>query len=113
MSLISPKTQTLQAGVYVVEESTANEKAARNELIIRDARGQHWLVDHEYRNVESLPWETARRFLSLERSFLRRNEPALVIRIATPTDPNPKNRGADRARLERFKSAARDTLDSL
>ena len=116
MSLISPKTRTLQAGVHLVDEPTPGESAMKdglNEVIVRDSEGQTWLVHHGYRNVESLPQETARRLLSLERSFLRRTEPALVIRIATPTDPNPENREADRARLERFKSAARDTLDSL
>ncbi|MEE3327204.1 MAG: EpsI family protein, partial [Myxococcota bacterium] len=114
MSLVSPKTKTLKAGFYVVEESTLTGDTgsdAVSEIIARDAHGHYWLIHHWYRNVESLPWETARRLLSLERSSLRRPEPALVVRVATLTDPDPGNRRADRERLEAFKAVALETLN--
>ena len=114
MSLISPKTKTLKAGFYVVEESTLTGDTgsdAVSEIIARDAQGHYWLIHHWYRNVESLPWETARRLFSLERSSLRRPEPALVVRVATLTDPDPGNRRADRERLEAFKAVALETLN--
>jgi exosortase/archaeosortase family protein len=115
-SLISPKTETLRAGFYVVERSplpSTRHGEEINEIIARDAKGSYWMIHHGYRNVESLPLETTRRFMALERSFLRRSEPARVLRIATPTDPDPGNREIDRARIQNFKQAAMGSLNEF
>ena len=113
MSLISPKTETLQKGFRVVERAdrkTPGGQGGMNELIVRDPQGGYWMIHHGYRHVESLPFEIARRWLSLERSFLRRPEPAVVVRFATPTDPHPENREMDRVRLEAFKTMALEQI---
>ena len=113
MSLISPKTETLQKGFRVVERGSVEAQSGKDEmreLIARDPQGGYWMIHHGYRHVESLPFEIARRWLSLERSFLRRPEPAVVVRFATPTDPHPENREMDRVRLEAFKTMALEQI---
>ena len=62
---------------------------------------------------KAYPWRPLRRFMALERSFLRRSEPARVLRIATPTDPDPGNREIDRARIQNFKQAAMGSLNEF
>lgn len=113
-SLRSGKTLLFEEGSFVEQilpasdvsdpagQSAAPFVATRSTRAIVHGWKTRTLVQHWYVAVESLPVEVLRAGLGLDRSPLRRHEPAWVVRVATPIAADAGGLPAAEQRLDGF-----------
>jgi hypothetical protein len=113
LSASSPKLELPGFGWRIEEREARAPPAAgwrAESLWLRSREGLH-LVHTWSAGVAPLPVELARALLALDRSFLRRDEPALFVRVSTPVAASPAGPRLAELRLARFeKSLARAPL---
>lgn len=112
LSLDSPKTAVAFAGWDRVERRGVHLESVEEAsvLALRSARGDEQLVLHWRDGLESLPVELIRSAFSLDRSPLRRSQPARSVRIAMPIDHATGGREQTESRLMAF---AKDLIPAL
>lgn len=116
VSLFSPKTETLEAGNQIIyRESLAGREdgQAVGEMLIAGANGGRWLVHHWFVGVSSVPTETLRAALALDRSFLRRGDRSMVVRIATRVQPGREGYSQARERVVVFSIELQKQIELL
>jgi exosortase len=107
-SLISPKTLYLGPGLHVEEQESirvgARGTPATLSVVSRrpTERGQtdRILTLRWYKGTRSVPEETLRSALALDRSPFRRSDREIVVRISTPVGNSPAEREQARQRIE-------------
>ncbi len=113
LSLLSPKTVFLTSGWEVESRRRVALKEIGGRqvdtLVLHSARAGRVLVLHWQDGVEWLGIEVLRSLLALDRSQLRREEPARVVRIATAIDDGPNGAARSEARLRQFLSLLAET----
>ncbi len=113
-SLRSDKTLLFQEGSFVEQYLPVDERpgvggqnpppflATQTTRAIVQGWKTRWLVQHWYVSVESLPEEVIRAALALDRSPLRRDDRAWLVRVATPITADTGGRTAAEERLDGF-----------
>jgi len=112
-SPISPKTALPGSGWAVEAEERRVLEPDQREVVARVLRSgvRHVLAYHWYEGADSLPRETIRNFLALDRTPWHRDRDALTVRMSTDLGgPNPEDRVQGDERLAQFYLALREAL---
>jgi hypothetical protein len=85
-SAMSPKTKLPGSGWRVRERRAKDvglHETLAEEYVIEKGK-QRWLVHHWYQGTNGLPNEIVRSLFAIDRSWLQREEPMVVVRLSTP-----------------------------
>ncbi|MFP6640419.1 MAG: exosortase/archaeosortase family protein [Myxococcota bacterium] len=115
-SLLSPKTETLQAGNQIIKRypiTISPDGREISEMVLSEPNGALWLVRLWYDGVHTFPTETFRAALGLDRGFLRRDSRASVVRIAARIHPLQGGESQARERILAFSGEVREQIELL
>jgi len=114
ISLASDKNRYPGAGFAIVEQGDFLPIGGiQIERLLVSSEGRRQLVYYWTEGVQPLGSEALRSFLGLDRSWFRRPERSVVVRLATPLEGLPADRAAAEARLATFVRYVRQGLDGL
>lgn len=114
LSIDSPKTAVGWTGWDVTKRRPIElDDGRKGELLrLRSLRGEEQLVLHWQSGLAPLPVEILRSVLSLDRSPLRRSDPARAVRFATSLGSHPDAESQAERRLLAFAALLVPALDS-